>query len=300
MSAFTAIDMDKLPAPEVVEQIDYETVLAAMKTDLIARAPNLAETLELESEPIVKLIEVCAFRETLFRQRVNEASKAVMLAYAGGSDLDQIAARYNVQRLLIDAGDPDAVPTVPATFEDDISLRRRVQLSFEGYSTAGPEGAYIFHALSADADVLDASVASPSPGVVVVTVLSRTGDGSADAALLNAVDTTLNADDIRPLTDQVTVQSAEIVTYSVTASLTLYPGPDSVVVLANAQSALDTYISSNHRLGRDITLSGLYAALHQEGVQNVNLSAPIADIVINNHQAAHCTGTTITIGGTDE
>ena len=47
-------------------------------------------------------------------------------------------------------------------------------------------------------------------------------------------------------------------------------------------------------------MSGLYAALHREGVQNVNLTAPGADIVIDSHQAAYCTGTTVTIGGTDE
>ncbi|MBP0047649.1 baseplate J/gp47 family protein [Marinobacterium sp. AK62] len=296
--AFTAVDLSKLPAPDVVEQLDYEAILAAMVADLQARDPAFSAM--IESDPAYKILEICAYRELIVRQRVNDGARAVMLAYAGGTDLDQIAANYNVVRLLLDAGDPDVVPPVPPTYEDDTSLRRRVQLSFEGFSTAGPEGAYIFHALGADADVLDASVASPAPGELVVTVLSRTGDGTADAALLTAVDSTLNADDVRPLTDQVTVQSAEIVNYSVTASLTLYPGPDSAVVLAAAQSALDAYIESNHRLGRDVTLSGLYAALHREGVQNVTLSAPGADIVIASHQAAYCTGTTVTTGGTDE
>jgi phage-related baseplate assembly protein len=300
MSGFTAIALDKLPAPDVVEQIDYEQVLSDMVADLLARAPGLADTLALESEPLRKLLEVCAYRETLLRQRVNEASKAVMLASAQGGDLDQIAANYQVQRLLIDAGDPDAVPPVPPTYEDDANLRRRVQLSFEGFSTAGPEGAYIFHALAADADILDASVTSPRPGDVLVTVMSRTGDGTASADLVAAVETILSSDDVRPLTDHVTAQSAEIVPYTVTAELTLYPGPDSTVVLAAAEASLNQYISTHHRLGHDITLSGLYAALHQEGVQNVGLTAPAADIVISRHQAAYCTGATVSIGGTDE
>ena len=46
-------------------------------------------------------------------------------------------------------------------------------------SVAGPTGAYEFHALSADGDVKDAAATSPAPGEVVVTVLSRTGDGAA-------------------------------------------------------------------------------------------------------------------------
>src|SRR3546814_9711108 len=46
---------------------------------------------------------------------------------------------------------------IPAVMESDSDLRRRLVLAPEGYSVAGPEGAYIFHALSAHPDVLDAS-----------------------------------------------------------------------------------------------------------------------------------------------
>jgi phage-related baseplate assembly protein len=296
--AYTAVDLSKLPAPDVVEQLDYEAILAAMVADLQARDPAFSAL--VESDPAYKILEVCAYRELVIRQRVNDGARAVMLAYAGGTDLDQLAANYNVARLLIDAGDPDAVPPVPPTYEDDTSLRRRVQLSFEGFSTAGPEGAYIFHALGADADVLDASVTSPTPGDVVVTILSRTGNGAADSGLIAAVESVLSADDVRPLTDNVTVQSASIINYSVDAVLTLYPGPDSAVVLAAAQAALADYIDANHRLGRDITLSGLYAALHREGVQGVTLNSPASNVSIAANQAAYCTGTTVTVGGTDE
>lgn len=296
--AFTAVDLSRLPSPDVVEQLDYEAILAAMIADLQARDPQF--TALTESDPAFKILEVCAYREMLLRQRINDAAHGVMLAYAGGSDLDQIAARYNVERQVIDPGDPDALPPVPPTYEDDESLRRRVQLSFEGFSTAGPEGAYIFHALGADPDVLDASVDSPEPGQVLVTVLSRTGDGTASQGLLDAVDATLAADDVRPLTDHVTVQTAEVLPYAIDATLILYPGPDEAVVVAAAQAAAEAYAERNHRLGRDVTLSGIYAALHQEGVQNVILASPLADIPVNNRQAAYCTGITLVVGGRDE
>lgn len=297
---FTAVDLSQLAAPDVVESIDFETILAAMKADLIARDPDLEDTLALESEPITKLLEVAAYRETLLRQRVNEASKAVMLAYAAGTDLDQLGALFGVERLLVDAGDPDAIPPVPPTYESDTDFRRRIQLSLEGFSTAGPEGAYVFHALSADGEVLDASATSPSPGNVTVTVLSRTGDGSADAALLDAVDTVLSAEDVRPLTDNVTVASATISNYTVDATLYFYAGPDRAVVLQSAQDAIDDYVAAQHRLGLDVTLSGIYAALHQPGVQRVELAAPTANIVVDRQTAAYCTGTNLTDGGLGE
>jgi phage-related baseplate assembly protein len=295
--AFTAVDLSQLSAPDVVEAIDFEAVLAAMLADLRARDTTFDAL--VESDPAHKILEVAAYRETLLRQRVNEATKGVMLAYAAGSDLDQIAANYNVERLVLDQGDPDAIPPVPPTLESDADLRRRVQLSFEGFSTAGPTGAYIFHALGADPDVLDAAVASPAPGDVVVTILSRQGDGTPSAGLLTAVDAVLSADEIRPLTDNVTVQAATIVDYAVDATLTLYEGPDATVVKAAAEAALQDYIDAQHRLGRDVTLSGLYAALHQPGVQNVALASPTADVVIAPDEASHCTGINVTIGGTD-
>lgn len=299
MSGFSAIDLSQLAAPDVVEQIDYESILDALKADLIARAPELSDVLDLESEPLTKLLEVCAYRETIIRARVNDASRAVMLAYATGSDLDHLAAFFGVVRALVTPADPDATPPVEAVYETDARLRARTQLALEGYTTAGPVGAYVFHALSASAQVADVAVVSPEPGEVLVTVLSSEGDGTADSTLLSTVTAALNADEVRPLTDQVTVQSATIVEYTVSAELTFYEGPDPATVLDQASAALSAYISTHHRLGHDITRSGLFAALHQAGVQNVTLSAPAADLVVDSDEAAYCTGITITDGGTD-
>lgn len=298
--AFTAVDLSKLPFPNAVEEISFEDLLAAYIADLQARDPVFSAL--VESDPAYKVMEVCAYREMLLRQRVNEAIKGVTLAYAEGADLDQIAANYNVQRLVITPADPDTVPPAPAVMESDDDLRRRVQLSFEGFSTAGPEGAYIFHSLGADARVLDAAAYGPpeTPGVVRVAVLSRDDDGEAPPDLLGAVEDVLSADDVRPLTDNVTVESAVIVDYSVVAQLTLYPGPDADVVLSAAQDAMEAYAEQNHRLGRDVTLSGIYAALHQEGVQNVTLSSPVANVTAAWNQATNCTGITLTAVGVGE
>jgi len=131
-------------------------------------------------------------------------------------------------------------------------------------------------------------------------VLSRLGDGTATQDLIDVVTAALSAEDVRPVGDRLTVQSAAIVAYSVDATLYLYPGPEQEPILAAAQAALDAYVSTQRRIGRDIRLSAVYAALHVEGVQRVELAAPAADVVLDETQAAHCTGTTVTIGGSDE
>lgn len=293
--SFTTVDLSQLPAPGVVESLSFETIFQAMLADLIARDPAFSAL--VESDPAYKILEVAAYRELLLRQRVNDAAKAVMLAFAAGSDLDHIGANFGLQRLLIDAGNPEAVPPVAPTYESDADFRARIQLSFEGYTTAGSEGSYVFHGIGADADVKDIQAVSPTPGQVVVYVLSRTGDGAAPPELLDAVEAALNADEVRPMTDQVSVLSASIVNYAITAELVMQPGPDPLVVRDAALAAVTAYTEAQRRIGYDVTLSGIYAALHQPGVQRVNLAAPTANLVIDDGEASHCTAITLTVAG---
>jgi phage-related baseplate assembly protein len=294
----TPIDLTRLSAPQVVETLNYETILAALRDDLQNRDP--AFTALLESDPAYKVLEVCAYRELLIRQRVNDAARAVLLAYATGSDLDHLAALYGVQRQLVDPGDPVALPPVAATYESDAALRARVQLAPEGWTSAGSSSAYRYHALSAAPQVKDVSVQSPSPGEVLVTVLSAVAPGAPDAALLDAVDATLSDETVRPLCDGVTVQAAQIIPYTISAALTLHHGPDAEVVRCSAEAAARAYAEAQHRLGADITLSGLYAALHQPGVQSVTLASPAAGLAVDDSQAAWCQALAVTVAGRDE
>lgn len=299
------IDLSQLPAPQIVEVPDFETLLTERKAALIALYPAdqqdaITRTLALESEPITKLLQESVYRELLLRQRLNEAAQAVMVAYSLTSDLDQLAANYNVQRLTITPADNTTTPPTAAVMETDDDLRLRIPAAFEGLSVAGPTAAYEFHAKSTDGRVADASAISPNPAEVVVTILSREGDGSADSELLALVDKALNDESVRPVADRVTVKSAQIIPYQIDATLYFYPGPEAEPIMSAAKQSLQTYINSQTRLGRDIRLSAIYAALHVEGVQRVELAAPLADMVLDKTQAASCTGWTVTSGGTDE
>ncbi|MBF9049884.1 baseplate assembly protein [Roseobacter sp. HKCCD9010] len=332
MSGFTSIDLSKLPAPEVIKTVEYEVLLAEMKAEAISFMPDLEAYLSLESEPTAQLLRVCAYYRMLDRLEFNDGARACMLALSTGSNLDQLAALFGVTRQVIQEANPNAVPPIPEVLEDDDRLRIRAHLAPEGFPTAGPRGAYIFWALSASgaikdvsvdaprfdkleldpsiaaqlpADVLvlrvvdDAGLDDPMPGDVAVTVLSRDGDGTPSQQDLSAVSTGLNEEDIRPLTDHPRVKPPTIIPYQVEAMLTLYNGPDEGLVLAAAREAIEAYVDEHHRLGHDITISGLHAALHQAGVQNVDLIQPAAHIEVDDYQAAYCTGITLTVGGRD-
>ncbi|QIP89872.1 baseplate assembly protein [Serratia fonticola] len=299
------IDLSQLPAPDVVEALEYETLLAERKATLISLYPvgqqeAIARTLALESDPIVKLLQENAYRELMLRQRVNEAARAVMVAFATGSDLDQLGANVDTPRLVITPADDTTLPPTPAVMESDSEYRVRLPQAFEGISVAGPSGAYEYHGRAADGRVADVKAISPSPACVTISVLSREGNGTASADLLAVVASALNDENVRPVGDRVTVQSATIVKYVIEAVLYLYPGPEAVTIQAAAEAKLKRYITAQHRLGRDIRLSAIYAALHVEGVQRVELKKPLADIVLNTTQASFCEQYRITVGGSDE
>jgi len=299
------IDLSQLPPPVVVEPLDFETLFAQRKAAFIAMYPEdeqeeIARTLELESEPITMLLEENCYRELLLRQRVNEAARAVMLAYSTDSDLDNLAVNFNVERLTIQEEDDSVTPPIEAVMESDPDLRTRTQQAFEGLSVAGPTAAYEFWGRSADGRVADISAVSPTPACVTISVLSREGDGTASDDLLSVVAAALNDEEVRPVADRVTVQSAEIVPYQIDGTLYIYPGPEAEPVRQASEQQLQAYIAAQNRLGRDIRLSAIYAALHVEGVQRVELAQPVADIVLSDYQASHCTEYTITVGGYDE
>lgn len=299
------IDLSQLPAPDVVETLDYEALLAERKATLISLYPAeqqaaITRTLALESEPLVKLLQENAYRELILRQRINEAAKANMVAWATGADLDQLGANNGVTRLTLRAADNSTLPPTAAVMESDDNFRMRIAAAFEGLSVAGPSGAYEYHAKSADGRIADVSATSPAPAEVVITVLSREGDGTAPDDLLAIVANALNDEDVRPVADRVTVQTAAIVSYRVDATLYLYPGPEAEPIRAAAEAKLAAFINAQSRLGRDIRQSALYAALHVEGVQRVELAQPTEDVVLDKTQAAYCSGYSITVGGSDE
>ncbi|WP_176343175.1 baseplate J/gp47 family protein [Paraburkholderia bryophila] len=294
------MDLSQLPSPDIVETIDFETLLAERKARLVSLYPvadqtDVAAALELESEPMAILLQENAYREITLRQRVNDAARAVMLAYAMDGDLDQLAALFNIERLTIAPADP--ANNVPATMEGNTDLRARVQLAPQSFSVAGPEGAYVSHARNADGRVLDASATSPAPCEVLVTVLARDGDGTAPQDLLDTVAANLQADDVRPLTDKVTVQGATIKRYSVVADLVFFSGPDRSVALAEARKRMAKYTSEMRKLGMEITLDGIYAAARPAGVQKVNLISPTAGIAVSKTEAAYCTLIDLRDGG---
>ncbi|MBV4475227.1 baseplate assembly protein [Pseudomonas botevensis] len=292
----TLVDLSELPAPDVLEPLDFEEVYSEA-LDVFRGHMGDNWSASLESDPVTKLLEVGSYIKLGNRARVNDAAKAQLLAYAVGADLDHLAANVNLKRLVIQPADPLAVPPVDVVMESHDALRERVQLAYEGLTTAGPRNSYILHARNASALVADATAESPSPACVDVTVLGLEGDGTASPDLLSLVAIAVNDDDVRPVGDRVTVRGAQILRYRIDAVLHMKgAGPENDAALVEAKKRLAAWINPRRRLGVEVARSGVDAQLHVAGVARVELMG-WQDLKPTKAQAAYCTDYTVVLGG---
>ena len=157
MSRFVNADLSALGAIPAVVPVDYasikgdRTALLKASYDLF-QIPYDVETLETDPDIVVG-VEAGGTAEMLLRQRVNEAISALSLATGLGGSLDHIAATYYGISRQSEIDERGAV-----IVEDDERFRDRIALAPEAFSTAGPLGAYVFHALELDGepDIADA------------------------------------------------------------------------------------------------------------------------------------------------
>lgn len=296
-----SVDFNQLTPPKAVEELDFETIFNERKEALIALWPSnkqnqIRKTLERESEPLTKLLQENVYREVLLRSKLNAQYRAVLLAYAEGTDLDAKVADYGIQRLIISPEDLTTTPPTPAVYERDEDLRYRASKAFDALSVAGPTSAYEFHSLSADGRVADAYAYSPAPAQALITILQRDSEnGAATPELCQKVYDYVSGEKLRPTADRVTVQSVGIIEYQIQAILHHNNLPETDPLLEEAIANINTFINTPKRIGQSIYLSAIFKQLHVSGVERVELICPSADVLVTAFEASFCTGVNITI-----
>lgn len=244
-------DLTALPAPDLIEALSFEALFVAHRDRLVALHPEAADVIALESEPLVKLLQAFAYREMLFRQRVNEAGRSNLLAFAAGADLDHKGAFYGLPRL---AG------------ETDTRYRVRIQLRIAALAGSGTAEHYKLTALTADANVRDAAVQQPVPGRVAVVLWTH--DASTAAQTLQTVQTALNAEGARPVGVPVSVSLAVARPLTVRASI-WRTATAPVDLVARIQAAFPAALDARAGLGADVARSWVTTRLHVDGVARV-------------------------------
>lgn len=272
---YVASTLSDLPAPAFVQIPAWQAISAAMQVELDDISNG--EYYLLPSDPAIKVLDIAADQAVKVLQRINEVGLAGMVAHARDADLDNIGATYfETYRLIVDNSDPDA-----PVHETDDAYRRRIELSPEAQNTAGAEGSYEFHALSASGLVKDARAHSPTPAHVVLYILSLE-DGSAipTQLLLDTVTAHVSGALVRPAGDVLSVQAAEVVRYHLTAILHCYHGTVQADALAAAETGFAAYRAKSEHIGHGVTESGVHQALHNPGVYRVELFPTVDGVAV--------------------
>jgi phage-related baseplate assembly protein len=177
-----------------------------------------------------------------------------------------------------------------AEIEGIESYRERVLLKPFGYNTAGAEEAYIYLTKSADSNIGSVSVDVENANVIV-TILNKDGSIPSDLVVTRVMES-LSGKKVRPITDNVTVQKATEVNYSIDISYTINPEDTDIVSTINSKvvSAITDYIGfQKSALGRAINPDILRKYIMNAGAYTVTISSPIYTAV-NKQSVAQLSG----------
>lgn len=289
-SRFSLVDLTQLGEMQVLEDLNKDDIIKTrmlrFKEFWSLNDPPMGADYDVESiefDPVRILQETNTFFELLLRDRVNQAARAVTLAFAISTDLEAVASNF-----------PGGVPRLED--ETDDRYRRRVQLSVNPLSPHGPAGTYIYWALTADAGLKDASefVEREGSGTVLLTVMdnsipSRTQTGTYSfryesdprpslARVLSIREFVIDAYR-KAATDILVVNHPKIIDTVYTINVYLYPGPDEATLMNTIVSRLETLIENQRWLGYDHARAAIDASAFLSGVHSIDIISPKEDII---------------------
>jgi phage-related baseplate assembly protein len=342
-SRFSTIRPELLPTMQVLQSIDTEALITARMQKLIAiwmshDPPNAAryDVEHLEFDPIRINQELNAYFELLVRDRVNQAARAITLAFSVGSDLDAIASRYpagGVPRKTATATDPALLWTGPGTQEPDAIYKQRVWLAPNILSLAGPgqsvNESYVYWAMAAPMPVGELPIkhatiyTKPYTGNVFMPILPYQPLNTTWTQSIRDLNTwtltpnavvyptakqiaavyqyvTANYQGRMGLTDVLSVLKPKVINTTIDADIYLFPGVDPITLMADITKAVGDLIVALNWLGADLTLLALEGAFAQAGVYNTKIRSPAADTLAGLDTVVNIQSASLTYKGVGE
>lgn len=164
--------------------------------------------------------------------------------------------------------------------ESDEEFRARILLSLADKSTAGSEETYKSFTFRADERIEDVAIVSEAAGTVNVYYYSSLADDLMSTRIIDM----LNKKEVRPLTDNVVVNKATEISFHVVAELKILPNQETATVYSNAAASLIDGLKSLKQIGTDITLSEINQFLKVDGVKEVVITSPAANVEITDSE----------------
>jgi len=239
--------------------------------------------------------QAAAYIRLLDRQRVNDAVKALLAAFAKGSDLDALVARNNVERLTV----IEATGDDPAVLESDAQLLNRYLLSFTGLG-AGSRDRYLY-------ETHTAVPAIPVGGAAVVGWREHGRRGDVDIVAcgpdgrdltepeFDAMKAGVLSGRVVPEASSAACLRANRLEYSVAQTIRIRSGPSPATVAADVEARIRALTDERTVIGGVVPLAFIAGSAHGPSVISATTSLPAADIEADAYTVPVCTGIAISV-----
>ena len=190
--------------------------------------------------------------------------------------VDPFPWQMGVENVTVSSGGAD--------IESDENFRERIQIAPELFSVAGPRGAYEYWARSAHQSIIDVDVIGPpqiEPGHVEIYPLMRGGEIPTQD-ILDLVYKTCNAENVRPLTDYLSVLPPIKTTYdlNVTYWINRSRATQAVAIQTAVEKAVQDWIVwQKSKLGRDLDPSVLNHLMVAVGAKRPEIISPVFTVL---------------------
>ncbi|WP_163833383.1 baseplate J/gp47 family protein [Spartinivicinus ruber] len=320
---------NQLAMPEALEVPDYENLFTEYKQRVVefiakqdqTQAKEVATTLENDAEIITKLLQALVYIRQHDIRQLNYQAQQMFAWWAKGSNLDAVVSNLGLERHPNESDDDLRLRYFLAPYAFSVAgphkayvyhalmLGEKPDITLEKTSPTEFNLRYQFRDNGLASQIKSATAIRPEPGKVIITLLAydqlQLAFAETEAAkktLKQKLDTLLenaNAyfarDDVAPATDQITVQLAELIPYTVDVECYVYSGPDAGLTQQSAKQALENYTDQQFTLHAAIDAGQIYHVLHQSGAVQVDLMQPEKRLITTQQQAPYCTGINITM-----
>ncbi|MBR2209033.1 MAG: baseplate J/gp47 family protein [Synergistaceae bacterium] len=214
-----------------------------------------------------------------------------------------------IKRLVDPFGYEASVENIDSSYggsdiENDENFRERIQIAPESFSVAGARGAYEYYARSARQDIIDVAVVGPpelEPGYVEIYPLMTGGELPTDE-ILEVVLNTCNADDVRPLTDYVSVRAPKTVNFDLDVKYFIdrSRATQSAELQTSIEKAVNDWVTwQRSKLGRDLNPSELNHRMIAAGAKRTEITSPTFRILASS-EIAIINSLNISFGGLED
>lgn len=189
-----------------------------------------------------------------------------------------------------------------ADIESDESLADKIFLAPSGFSVAGPTDAYAYFCKAHNSQIDDVYVDSPTPGSVVVYITME-GSKLPEEAVIEDLEEYLKDDQVRPLTDNVSVSAPQTVDYSVSLKywINRSSAGQAAALQEDIEAAVQSYIEwQQAKIGRDINPDQLIQMMVAAGAKRVEITAPVFKSIQKTQIPAITDEATVTYGGVED